>query len=204
MTTMTCMIVLSRQPYRETALLLGGFSPDFGRLNLVAHGAQSAKNGTPPAADLYRELEVEFEEKGEGDLFTARSLELLTPFDALAEQPRHFLFAGKIGAFLLKNSLPGVAMPFTYDSLRSCLGHLALPPGHSDRTLEQLAVIVKLTYLYECGLLPEAATAEQGDFLENLVASGVEDSPLPDCPPTYWNALNLWLNSLIDFHHLKR
>ncbi len=196
----TSLIVLSKQPYRESALLLAGISPDCGKLSLVAHGAQQP--GAAP--DLYRELEVSFEERGAGDLFTARELELATVFDQLGEQPRNFQFAGRIGSFLLRNSVPGVPLPFTYDALRSTLGYLALPAGESPRTLEQLAVIVKLTYLYENGLLPEPATPEQGDLLENLVASGVEDSPLPNCPPGYWRSLNGWLNSLIEFHRLAR
>ena len=36
----TQMIVLAKQPYRENALLLSGISPDYGKLNLVANGAQ--------------------------------------------------------------------------------------------------------------------------------------------------------------------
>ena len=64
--------------------------------------------------------------------------------------------------------------------------------------------MLKITYLYENGLLPEAASPEQSDFLEQLVAAGIEDSPLPECRPDYWKTLNGWLSSLLDYHKLAR
>ena len=81
----TQIIVLAKQPYRENALLLSGLSPDYGKLNLVANGAQQLSEKKFPAADLFRELDVEFNEEGASDLFTAKQLELATAFDALAD-----------------------------------------------------------------------------------------------------------------------
>ena len=201
----TQMIVLAKQPYKETSLLLSGLSPDYGRLNLVANGAQRLSEKKFPAADLFRELDVEFNEEGESDLFTARQLELTTAFDALADNPKHFQLAGRIGGFLLKNSAPAVPLPLTYDALRCILEQLSLPGDTPGRwTMEQCAVVIRITYLYENGLLPEASTAKEGDFLENLVAAGVECSPLPECNPEYWKTLNRWLSDLCDFHHLQK
>jgi len=201
----TQMIVLSKQPYKETSLLLSGLSPDYGRLNLVANGAQRLSEKKFPAADLFRELDVEFNEEGSSDLFTARQLELTASFDALADNPKHFQLAGRIGGFLLKNSAPAVPLPLTYDALRCILEQLSLPDDAPDRwTMEQCAVVIRITYLYENGLLPEASSAKEGDFLENLVAAGVECSPLPECNPEYWKTLNRWLSGLCDFHHLQK
>ena len=56
----------------------------------------------------------------------------------------------------------------------------------------------------ENGLLPESSDMRVNEFLENLVASGVENSPLPKCNPDYWHKLNLWLNRIIDYHELRR
>ena len=201
----TQMIVLSKQPYRESALLLSGISPDYGRLNLVAHGAQALSEKKFPAADLFRELDVEFNEEGASDLFTARKVELTASFDALANDPKHFQFAGRIGGFLLKNSAPAVPLPLTYDALRCVLGQLALPPDAPDRwTMEQCAVVIRVTYLYENGLLPEVKSEKEGNFLENLVAAGVESSQLPACRADYWKTLNHWLGDLCEFHHLLK
>ncbi len=203
--TATQMIVLARQPYKEHALLLTGLSPDYGRLALVANGALRLSEKKFPAADLFRELEVEFDENGASDLHTAKQLELATAFDSIAETPRHYQFAGRIGSFLLKNAVPGVPQPYTYDALRSILIQLAIREDVPGKwTLEQSAVVLKTTYLYENGLLPEAASAEQNDFLENLVAAGVENSALPEVADNYWKSLNCWLNSLLEYHKLQR
>ena len=205
MVVSTQLIVLSKQPYRESSLLLSGLSPDFGRLNLVANGAQKLSAKNFPAVDLFRELEVEFDDAGKSDLHTARRLELAAEFDAIAADPRHFRMAGRIGSFLLKNAVPNVPLPYTYDALRSVLAQLCLGEDAPERwTMEQCAVVIRITYLYENGLLPEASDPRQNDFLENLVAAGIENSALPACRPDYWKTLNEWLSSLLDFHHLAR
>lgn len=197
------LIVLAKTPYRESALLLNGISPDYGKLSLVMHDAQnSGKNGA--VADLYRELEVEFREEENSTLYTARSADLMTSFDALAERTRPFLMAGKIGSFLLKNLPVGVPQPYTYDAFRSILCHLSGRMGNAEWTLEQCAVVIKTAYLYENGLLPEGASERQRDFLENLVAAGIDNSELPKSAPEYWSKLNNWLNSLLDYHQLAR
>ncbi len=202
--TLTQLIVLSKQPYRESALLLSGLSPDCGKLSLVAHGAQKLSEKSYPVADLYRELDVEFEDKGAGDLFTAKRLELSFNFDRIAEDPRAFKMAGRIGGFLLRNAVSGVPQPYTYDALKSILTQLCLPSDTVGRwTLEQCSVVLKTAYLYENGLLPEPTSEKEGEFLENLVAAGIENSALPECRPDYWKTLNDWLSSLLAYHKLN-
>jgi len=194
-------IVLDKRPYRESALLLRGVNPDYGRISFILHGAQSGKN---PQADLYRELEIEFEDKETPqELYTAKKTDLLTDFSPLADHPRHYLMAGKIGSFLLNNMPPGEPQPYTYDSLRSVLGNLALA-DETSWTLVQCAVVIKTAFLYENGMLPEGSGAAQNEFMENLVAAGIDNSPLPECPDKYYDTLNNWLNELIRFHQLKR
>ena len=184
-------IVLAKRPYRESALLLDGASPDYGRLSLVLHGGQKSSGGAFPAADLYRELEVEFREDEKSTLHTAGSVELLTSFDAVAEDTRAYLMAGRIASFLLKNLPQGIPQPSGQD-------------GEGEWSLEQCAVVLKTAYLYENGLLPEGSGEQQRNFLENLVAAGIDNSELPSCDPGYWRRLNLWLNALLDYHQLSR
>ncbi|MDR0933227.1 MAG: recombination protein O N-terminal domain-containing protein [Victivallales bacterium] len=201
----TQIIVLAKKPYRENALLLSGLSPDFGRLNLVANSAMKLSEKKFPIADLFRELEVEFNEDNANDLFTARQMELATAFDALANNPKHFQLAGRIGSFLLKNAVPAVPQPLTYDALRGVLSQLSAPEDTLGRwTMEQCAVVIRTTYLYESGLLPTPKSEKESDFLENLVAAGVENSPLPICKATYWRTLNNWLLALCEFHRLQK
>ena len=132
-------------------------------------------------------------------------METLLDFSALAENPRNYRMAGKIGAFLLNNMPPGDVQLHSYEALRSVLSNLAgLDNGHPDWSLIQCSVVLKSAFLYENGMLPEAVSPEQNEFLENLVASGVDNSPLPECPDNYWDKLNNWLNELIAFHQLKK
>ena len=198
--------MLDRRPYRESALIASGISPDYGKISFVLHGAQKVSEKNFPVADLFRELEIEFNDDGNPkELYTAKSVELLSSFDNIANDSRSFKMAGRIASFLLKNSPPNLPQPYTYDSLRSVLANLGqLDCGHDHWTLEQCAVVIKSAYLCENGLLPETQNEKQNDFLENLVASGIDNSPLPECNPKYWSMLNNWLNSLIEFHHLKR
>lgn len=194
-------IVLDKLPYRESSLLLRGVSPDYGRISFVLHGAQTAKR---PVADLYRELEIEFEDREKvQEMYTARKAEILTDFTPLAEHRKSFLMAGKIGAFLLGNMPVGTAQPYTYDSLRSTLANLVLAGSGQEWSLVQCSVVIKTAFLYENGMLPEGADTAQNEFLENLVASGIDNSPLPECPEKYYEAVNSWLNSLIQYHQLK-
>ena len=205
MVVSTQLIVLSKQSYRESSLLLAGLSPDCGRLSLVANGAQKLSAKNFPAVDLFRELEVEFDDGGKSDLHTARRMEIATEFDAIAADPRHFRMAGRIGSFLLKNAVPNVPLPYTYDAFKSVLSQLCTPSGTPGCwNMVQCSVVIKTAYLYENGLLPEASDPRQNDFLENLVAAGIENSALPACRPDYWKTLNEWLSSLLDFHHLAR
>ena len=198
------LVVLSKSPYRESALLLNGISPDYGRLSLVMHGALKSSDGKMPEADLYRELEVEFKEEDKSTLYTVTAAEVIAAFDGIADHTRSFLMAGKISSFLLKNLAPGVPQPYTYDALRSILARLAAGEGQGNWTLEQCAVVIKTTFLYENGLLPEGTSARQQDFLENLVAAGIDNSELPECAAGYWTKLNGWLNALLDYHQLAR
>lgn len=204
----TQLLVLVKRPYRETALLLDGISPDCGKLSLVLHGGQKFSGKSFPAADLYRELDVEFNDDDRSTLHTATRAEIIADFGTLAESPRNFALAGKISAFLLKNMQPDLPQPYTYDSFKSVLSRLAGQGGGeydtAPWTLEQCAVVIKTAYLYENGLLPEARSEQQNDFLENLVASGIDNSPLPECAPQYWGALNKWLDSLLKFHQLSK
>ena len=197
----TQYIVLAKKPYRESALLLSGVSPDAGRLDLVAHGARKTDAKHMPEIDLFRELEVEYDDRGSGDLHPLRECVTVNDFSALADNPRHFLFAGRMAAFLLRNSRPELPLPLVYDTLRSVLDNLARADGWD---MVRCAVVFKSSFLYENGLLPENVGERQSAFLEQLIDAGVNGSELPPCRPEYWASLNEWLNRMMDYHQLDR
>lgn len=203
----TQLIVLAKHPYRESAWIASGLSPDYGRFSVVVHGGQAGSKEHPPAVDLFRELEVEFRESEKSPLQTADRVEVLHAFDAIAEKPLCYKLAGRIGAFLMANSEENAPLPFTYDSFKSILKELSGDgdaPESGGWTPEQCSVVIKTVFLYENGLLPQAETEARNNFLENLVAAGIDNSPLPECRPDYWSSFNAWLNSLIAFHGMKK
>ena len=202
----TQLLVLEKRPYRESALIARGISPDYGRMSFVIHGAQKISEKSTPVVDLYRELNIEFKDDVPGDLHNGDRVELLNDFSGVADVSNNYKMAVKIGNFLLRNMPDNVPQPYTYDAAVSVFRHLSAPEEENSYrwSLVQCSVVLKCAYLYENGLLPEGATPEQNDFLENLVASGIDDSPLPECRPEYWLSLNQWMNSLLEFHHLER
>lgn len=201
----TQFIVLEKHPYRESALLLKGLSPDYGRIGFVAHRAQKITDNAFTGVDLYRELNIEFKDDRPGDLFTADKIELLNDFSDVAESSLYYKTAARIGRFLMRNAAENIPLPYTYDAASSVFRHLADKVQDCQRwTLVQCAVVMKVAFLYENGMLPEGANESQNDFLENLVAAGIDGSELPACPEQYWSQLNNWMNSLLEINHLER
>ncbi len=200
----TPFIVLDKHPCRESALLLRGISPDYGKMAVMLHRAESISPTHFSLVDNFRELEIEFKDDRPGEVRTLDRLELTTDFTALADQVKNFAMAKKIGAFLLKNLPENLPQPYTYDALRSVLSQLSGAELPFRWNLEQCAVIIKCTYLYENGLLPDGCTEQQSEFLENLVAAGIDNSELPPCADSYWGKLNTWLNALLDYQNLPR
>ena len=73
-------IILDKRPYRESGLMLGGITPDYGKVSYILYGGQSFSKSAPQA-DIFREVEIEFEDDGSGrELFTAKRVETLLDF----------------------------------------------------------------------------------------------------------------------------
>ena len=194
----TQFLVLEKRPYRESALIVRGVSPDYGRASFVIHGAQKIGEKSTPVADLYRELNIEFKDDRPGDLHTADRVELLNDFSALAEKQINFKMAVKIGNFLLRNLPENLPQPYTYDAAASVYRNLAAPDDDEFRwSLVQCAVVLKCAYLYENGLLPEFENPQISAFFDTVIEAGLEGAALPECPPDYWKKLTLYLNTLL-------
>lgn len=200
----TPFIVLDKHPCRESALLLRGASPDYGKMAVMLHRAESIDANHFALVDKFRELEIEFKDDRPAEVRTLDRMELTTDFTAVADKVKNFAMAERIGAFLLKNLPENLPQPYTYDALRSVLSQLSGAETVYPWTLEQCAVVIKCTYLYENGLLPDGCTERQSEFLENLVAAGIDNSELPPCDPGYWGKLNSWLNTLLEYQNLSR
>ena len=83
-------IVLDKRPYRESALITTGISPDYGRMSFVIHGAQKISEKSTPVVDLYRELNIEFKDDVPGDLHNGDRVELLNDFSGVADVSNNY------------------------------------------------------------------------------------------------------------------
>ena len=205
------VIVLRKMPYKESSLILGTLSAEFGKIDLIAKGARKLSKKQFPAFDLFREVQVSFSNTGKDNLHTATNAELIQSNDALANIPENFEAAGRIADFILKNSAPDLPSPLVYDAMRNILRNWALEGDKQEFpwTRQQCSVIIKTSYLYENGLLPDFGEPEskqayqQQQIIERILESGNEGIPLPNLSDSWWTQLNKWLNQLIKHHQLK-
>ena len=125
--------------------------------------------------------------------------ELITSFAPVADRLDIFRLAGKIGNFVLKNSAPELPMAIVYDTLRHVLGNLALNAANGNAlwSPEACGAVIKLACLQENGLLPEFEKPEVSAFFDAVIEAGLEGSALPQCDPSYWSKLTLYLNTLL-------
>jgi recombinational DNA repair protein (RecF pathway) len=207
----TNVIILRKMPYKESSLILGTLSADYGKIDLIAKGARKLSKKQFPAFDLFREVQVTFPHNGKDNLHNATNAELIQSNDSLANIPENFETASKIGDFILKNSAPDLPSPLVYDAMRNILRNWALQGDKQGFpwTSQQCSVIIKISYLYENGLLPdfgEPSNKQAYDYqqiIENIIESGNEGVPLPERNDNWWQQLNKWLNQLIKHNQLK-
>lgn len=203
-------IVLKKTPYRENALVLSGISPDFGKLEVIAYGAAgSSKPNSFPVADIYRVLSVTLKdndlEQGKNGLLAAKDIELIEDFPDLPRKLDNLKFIGKIGGFLLRNTVFESPLPLVYDALRSILRILSNNEVWSQR---EAAIVIKLTFLYENGLLPEPenmsaeAAGKVMMLYEKIIECAVDAEPLPKLSAEYYLQLDSYLNMLITRNQL--
>ena len=194
----TTVIILLKTPIREADIMATAVSPDWGKMELVAYGAQSVSGKKFPVLDCFNELEIgfEFSEKGPCKLLEA---ELITSFAPIADRLDIYKLSGKISNFVLKNSAPELPMAIVYDTLRHVLGNLALNAANGSAlwSPEACGAVIKLACLQENGLLPEFEDDKVSTFFDAVIEAGLEGAPLPQCAPEYWSKLTLYLNTLL-------
>lgn len=201
------IIILRQSIFKESGLIISGLSPDFGKLDLVAYRAMKSGGQTAPAFDLFRRVQISFKPPAEGNdtaLGSVVESELIEEYTNLPRKPENLDFVTKISKFLLKNSIYGTPTPLVFDAFCNILAGLSA--GVWGTT--QCSILIKITYLYENGLLPEPdnlspeGAAKVMELYERLIESAVDRSPMPKLSEAYYNQLNSYLNSLIIANNL--
>lgn len=203
----TDLIVLKKAPYRETSLLIGGLSAEFGKLDFVAKGELKLSPKRFPVFDLFRIVQVAFSENGQGDLHNAQHAELVSAFDHLALNPEYYRFIANVGSFILKNSAPFLPSPLVWEALRNILRNLDLlgQKRPAPWRVVECSAIIKSTFLFENGLMPTASEdgSESYRIIDQIIEAGNEGHSLPAYPDSYWDRLGRWLNSQLKQHQLR-
>ena len=133
--TMEPAYVLHARPYRETSSLLEVFTPDHGRMGLVARGARAGRSRWKNLLQPFRPLLVSWYQRGE--------LGTLTAAEQVASPPAaqgQALFCGLyVNELLIRALHRADAQPELFEAYRGLLGKLAshIDPEPALRVFEK-------------------------------------------------------------------
>lgn len=201
----TNLIVLRKTAYKESGLIVSSLSPDMGRLDFVIHGARKLGKKNFPEIDLFREVRVEFQDRG-GELHYPMNVESLRDHDAISRYPKLFLAMKGLGEFIIQNTHSHVECPQLYQALRNALTRYA----ENDVSAPWVS-LTKLVYLDENGLSPDQLTIshdtdqeeKRRHSLQLFLATALGDLQPPELPRAFWKSLVKWINSLCHYHNLR-
>ncbi|MCP5160000.1 MAG: DNA repair protein RecO [Gammaproteobacteria bacterium] len=173
--------ILHRRPYRDTSLLLEAFSPEYGRLALVARGAASSRSRLKGLLQPFIPLLLSW--TGDSDLVTLISGEEdRTPIPLLQDRALAGLYANELLVRLLPR---GEAQPELFNAYAVLLEELATatdeePPlrRFEKRLLEELGYGLSLSYEAASGapIIAEAHyhyVLDQGPLAIDRTQSGI-------------------------------
>ena len=196
-------IPLAKTPFNDSDIIFRGLTPDYGKVSMLVRRAGQISRTSYPVADIFRELDIEFNDEIKGEIYTADKVDLACEFGDGILESRNYKFLGRISSFLLKNVPVNVPQIYTYNALRCIIENLG-SNAEDSWSLIQCSVVLKMVFLSENGYLPEANSEEQIEFIDNLIVAGTENLPLPQCSDEYWKSLNSWLDALLSYNHLEK
>lgn len=196
------IIVLGISDYRETSLIVRGLTPAFGQIDFVVRGARSIKSKSFPVIDLFRIIQADFPERGDG-LRSLYNVELLSNNDSIALSPNGYVAVCKCASFITRNSPANIAQPILFAAVKHCLNAVA---GKKEIEFSWLTLL-QLVYLYEQGLLPDMGTEADdtvSTYTQQLIgATTSPDMSFPVFDKNYWPVFSDWVTSLCNYHGLK-
>ncbi|MBN2643152.1 MAG: recombination protein O N-terminal domain-containing protein [Victivallales bacterium] len=202
------VLVLKKNRFKESSLIVSGLSPDDGRIDFVMKGAYSENKNKFPVIDLFRVVSIEFKPVREG-MPTVYSAEALDSYETLSSDPDNYLCACELARFVLDNTEKSLPCPELYGAMNHVLACLCGDHTDTLMTRHQCSLLVRLAYLNENGLLPEQLSDDpKADQLQHrlmavLLETAQGDLPLPRLEDSYWRQLEEWSIQLCRYNGLK-
>ena len=208
----TELIVLKKTLYKESSWIINGFSVDAGRFDLMLKGGAKNTAKKFPVIDLFREILVQYKDEDK-EFHTVYNAELVTQFDALANQTDYFTTACEMSSFLMKNIKPALPCPNTYYAWRNILAYFSnneacFEAEKPSWDVTQCRIILLTCFLDENGLLPDnlgnsyEEDLKQRYLLNLIIEAGAEATPLPRVKEGFWLQLLGWLEALCKYNSL--
>ncbi|OGV51313.1 MAG: DNA repair protein RecO [Lentisphaerae bacterium GWF2_44_16] len=195
----TELLVLRKTAYKESSFIISGLSAEYGKLDFMVKGARQVSRKKFPVIDLFREISVQFNKKKSG-LQALYSVELVSSHDGISSIPENFISACDLSSFILLNLHPMIECHVLYTAFKTALNRMS-----SEKSSVPWPALVKLAFLEENGFLPEKDFGDGKEkLLERLIAAAAGKIEAPSLSPEYWARLARWIDSLCDYHDLKR
>ncbi|MGN0867213.1 MAG: hypothetical protein ACI4SG_06010 [Oligosphaeraceae bacterium] len=182
----TQFLVLRKTPFDDRTIIIGGLSPELGKLTLKMPAPALHPAKARPFFDLFQILQVDFHPRGEWG--KCRKFIPLRDFSGLAQHRAHFEAACTLARLALDNLLPQMPMPAFYQALVVGLQRLAQDPLPPDATLTAAG----LTLLNESGLLSPVTLSPREAAQCQLLLQMAAGDPPPNLPATLWTDLWQW------------
>lgn len=168
----TSYLVLHKQPYGDTSLIVGGLTPAYGYLRCLIRGARKISRKHFPVVDIFRVLDITLT-VADSDLHSCRSVDLIKSYEAVAADMTAYQTAGWLSLFIQRNILAETSCEKLYQAVITALKRMDYVV--KERGLFKInhgkALIcgVVAVFLEENGLYPygenDTTTAEQRRIL---------------------------------------
>ena len=163
------VIILHRTPYRETSLIVKGFSRDFGVQSFLVKSARSKNSPFQGSLDPLAESEIVFNDSGKSDLHFIREASLVEWFPNLRKDLERSAMASVIAEILLRCMPAGIPQELEFRYTEKALKILDRGPNENDALVRWMWHIMDLSgyalSLGECIRCGENISGAPADFL---------------------------------------
>lgn len=143
----TELLILRKTPYQDNTLIVGGISPEYGRMGFSMGMPSGRARKAGAYFDLFQVLQVEYRGGGE-ELSHCRKYSVVRDYSGVASCRVGFEAACFLARFAMANILPRVSMPAFFRAMEVSLVRLC----SADTQPESVLTGAGLTFLNESGL----------------------------------------------------